>query len=257
MTSADGLSGRRLTLGGLVNVRDLGGLPTGDGLQVAVRRIIRSDNLIALDAAGVAAMRHDLGIRLIIDLRTSRECEREGGPPAGLAGVRYVNRPLEPQGAINADQVAAGKATNLLEDYLAHLRVSGPILLGAFETLAVPESLPAVVHCTAGKDRTGIFVALLLDLLGVEPAAIVADYAATAPNMAKVLERIRASEFFRETGLAAAPEWIFEAPPGTMRAFLDRLRHEYGGAAGWARRLGMSDETIAALRAALLEPRPR
>jgi len=256
MTSADDPTERALTLGGLVNVRDLGGLPTVDGLRVAPQRIIRSDNLVGLDDAGVEAMLSNLGIRLILDLRTARECEREGGPPHALRGVRYVNRPLEPQGALNAEDEAAGKATNLLDDYSAHLRLSGHVLLESFAMLAAPDALPAVVHCTAGKDRTGIFVALLLDLLGVEPEAIVADYAATAPNMMIIRDRIRASEFFRENGLAAAPDWIFEAPPETMRAFLQRLRDEYGGAVGWARDLGMPDHVIAALRAALLEPGP-
>jgi protein-tyrosine phosphatase len=246
---------RALALDGLVNVRDLGGLPTKDGRRVATRRIIRSDNLIGLADTGITAMLDDLGIRLILDLRTARECEREGGPPAGLRAVRYLNQPLEPQGALTDADVAAGKATNLLDDYVAHLRISGPVLVESFELLARPDSLPAVVHCTAGKDRTGIFVALLLDLLGVEREAIVADYAATAPAMTTILERIRASEFFQENGLAAAPAWIFEAPPGTMRAFLDRLHAEHGGAAAWARGLGLSDATIAALRAALLEPR--
>ena len=245
---------RTLAVGGLVNVRDLGGLPTIDGMRVARQRIIRSDNLVGLDDAGVEAMLADLGIRLIIDLRTARECEREGGPPRALEQVRYVNRPLEPQGAITDEDVAAGKATNLLDDYSAHLRISGRVLLECFEMLTAPGALPAVVHCTAGKDRTGIFVALLLDLLGVEHEAIVADYAATAPNMGVILDRIRASEHFREIGLASAPAWVFEAPPETMRAFLRRVDEEYGGAAGWARGLGMPEEAVAALRSALLEP---
>ena len=256
MTRANDPAGGRLAIGGLVNVRDLGGLPTVDGLRVAARRLIRSDNLVGLDEAGVEAILEDLGIRLIIDLRTRRECDREGGPPHDLRGVRYVNLPFEPQGAISAEDVAAGKATNLLDDYLAHLRVSGQVLLESFEILAGPDSLPAVVHCTAGKDRTGIFVALLLDLLGVAPEAIVADYAATAPNMARVLDRIRASPFFQETGLASAPDWIFEAPPETMRAFLQRLHEDHGGAAAWALERGMRRETISALRAALLEAPP-
>lgn len=256
MTAFRGPADRALAIGGLVNIRDLGGLPTVDGRRVAARRIIRSDNLLGLDQAGAAAMLDEVGIRLIVDLRTALECEREGGPPAALAAVRHVHHPLEPQGALNDAEVAAGKATNLLDDYLAHLRISGRILLDAFALLAAPGSLPAVIHCTAGKDRTGIFVALLLDLLNVEPEAIVADYAATAPNMAVIVDRIRASAFFQEMGLAAAPAWIFEAPPEVMDQFLRRLRDEHGGAAGWARQLGMTEDTIAALRDALLE-RPR
>ena len=253
MTASSDPADRALAVGGLVNVRDLGGLPTVDGLRIAARRIIRSDSLFGLSEHGAAAMRDDVGIRLIVDLRTDLECEREGGPPAALGSVRYLHRPLEPQGALNDADVAAGKATNLLDDYLAHLEISGHTLLDSFELLAAPDSLPAVIHCTAGKDRTGIFVALLLDLLGVEPEAIVADYAATAPNMALIIDRIRASVFFQEAGLATAPAWIFEAPPEVMEAFLRRLYDEYGGAAGWARRLGMADDAIAALREALLE----
>src|SRR5438874_453262 len=79
------------------------------------------------------------------------------------------------------------------------------------ELLSEDETLPAVVHCTAGKDRTGVLVALLLDLLGVAREQIVADYAATTDNMPGILDRIRSSSFFQGNGLAAAPAWIFES----------------------------------------------
>jgi protein-tyrosine phosphatase len=241
-----------LSIPGLLNVRDLGGLATADGRQVASGRLLRSDNLVGLNDEGVQAVLGEVGIKLIIDLRTAEECRREGGPPEALRGVRYVNRPLEPQGAVNEEQAAAGKATNLLDDYLAHLRLSGHVLIRAYSELVAAESLPAVVHCTAGKDRTGIFVALLLDLLGVRRDEIVADYAATAPNMAAILDRIRESSFFREIGLAAAPAWIFEANPDTMRTFLEIVDREHGGAVAWATAHGMREDLIAELRTRLL-----
>jgi protein tyrosine/serine phosphatase len=252
MTDVDGPQTEQLAIGGLVNFRDLGGLRTSDGRQVAAGRLLRSDNLLGLNHEGVDTILSDLRPKLIIDLRTQEECRREGGPPPALDSVRYVNRPLEPQGALTEEDAAAGKATNLVDDYVAHLRISGHVLVSAFAYLTDTDNLPAVVHCTAGKDRTGIFVALLLDLLGVRREEIVADYAATAPNMAAVVERIRASPFFRENGLADAPPWIFEAKPETMRTFLELVDRDYGGTVRWAVTQGMSEELIERLRGELL-----
>lgn len=249
-------SGRNLQVGGLVNVRDLGGLPTRDGRRIAAGRLVRSDSLGTLTDDGVKVLTRQLGVRQVVDLRTPEECRREGISPLGLLGVRYRNVPLTPQSALTEDDVAAGKATNLRDDYLAHLDVSGLVLIEGFELLTDEDALPAVVHCTAGKDRTGIFVALLLDLLGVDREAIVTDYAATAPNMATVLDRIRSSPFFRSNGLATAPSWIFAAEPETMDAFLEVVDDRFGGAAAWAAQAGARPSLVADLHAALLEDRP-
>jgi protein tyrosine/serine phosphatase len=247
------ISDRRLDVTGLVNIRDLGGLRTAAGRCVRRGQVFRSDSLVGLTDEGADALLNAHGVRLVIDLRTPQECAREGRGPLAQHDVGYLNLPLEPQAALNEAEAAAGKATNLLDDYLAHLRLSGDRIVNAFRALAQPGTLPALVHCTAGKDRTGIVTALLLDLLDVEREAVVEDYAATGPAMAVVLERIRASEFFRANGLAGAPTWIFEARPETMRAFLATVDEEYGGTPSWARARGLADEDLEALRAALVE----
>ena len=108
------------------------------------------------------------------------------------------------------------------------------------------------MHCTAGKDRTGVLVALLLDLLGVEREQVVADYTQTTANMPGILDRIRASAFFQGNGLAAAPAWIFESEPETMRAFLHHMDTEHGGTQRWAVAGGLSPQAVIRLRTALL-----
>lgn len=249
MSAAD----RALQVDGLLNVRDLGGLTTPSGRRVRRGRVIRSDNLRGLTDEGVVALVQDVRPRLVVDLRTEAECEREGRGLAHVEGLRYVNVALTPKAALDEAQIAAGLATNLYDDYVLQIRDNSAQLVSGLRLLAADDHLPAVVHCTAGKDRTGVLVALLLDLLGVEREQVVADYAQTTSNMPGILARIRASPFFRANGLAAAPEWIFSSEPETMRDFLAWLDTEHGGSEQWALRHGLPSEAIARLRSTLLE----
>lgn len=248
-------SGRAIALDGLLNVRDLGGLPTPEGRRVRRGLLVRSDNLSGLTDAGAVALVRHLSPALVIDLRTEHECAREGRGLAEVGRIRYVNLPLQPKAALSPEQAAQGLATNLYDDYVLQVRDNGEQLLAGLSLLAEEGALPAVVHCTAGKDRTGVLVALLLDLLGVEREAVVADYAETTRNMPGILARIRASPYFRSHGLAAAPDWIFASEPATMRDFLAFMDRELGGTARWAVDSGLPAGTVERLRDALLEPR--
>lgn len=244
---------RALRLEGLLNARDLGGLVTPEGRRVRRGRVVRSDNLRGLTDAGAVALVRELSPVLVLDLRTEAECAREGRGLAEVEQVRYVNLPLQPRAAISPAQVAQGLATNLFDDYVLQVRDNATQLLSALALLAEDGSLPAVVHCTAGKDRTGVLVALLLDLLRVAREMVVADYAETTANMPGILARIRASAFFRANGLAGAPEWIFSSEPATMRDFLAYMDGELGGTARWATAAGLPAGTVERLRDRLLE----
>lgn len=246
-------SGRTLRLEGLLNVRDLGGLATSDGRHVRRGRLVRSDNLRGLTDAGTVALMRDLSPALVLDLRTTDECAREGRGLAKIEQVRYLNLPLQPKATLSPEPVALGLATNLYDAYVLQVRDNGRQLLAGLALLAEDGALPAVVHCTAGKDRTGILVALLLDLLGVDREAVVADYAETTINMPGILDRIRESAFFRSTGLAAAPDWVFSSEPSTMREFLAFMDEELGGTERWALS-GLPMNTVERLRDRLLEP---
>ena len=240
-----------LRIDGLVNVRDLGGLHTRDGRTVRSRQVIRSDNPKGMTDKGQEDLAEVVAPALVVDLRMVLEVEREGYT-IGHDPARVVNLPMLPQSGVTPEQIEAGAADNLVEDYARQIEVNAVPIIEALRLIADPGNRPVVVHCTAGKDRTGLVVAMLLDILGVEHEVIVADYHVTTANMAPILERIRSAQVFKDNGLAAAPDWIFESEPATMRAFLARMTEGYGGAEQWALAKGLTAAEIAQLRDTLL-----
>ena len=239
-----------LSIEGLVNIRDLGGMVTVDGREVRPGRVFRSDNPKALTAEGREQFERFVAPRVVIDLRMSLEVEREGYELD--PSIRLVNCPMTPQSGVNQEQIDAGMCDNLVDDYMRQIDVNARFVAEALSIIAEPDQLPVVIHCTAGKDRTGITVAMLLDILGVSHEHIAADYHVTTKNMAPVVERIRSAPVFKENGLAYAPDWIFASDLETMQGFLARMTSTYGGAEAWARANGITSAQIAALRASLL-----
>ena len=249
-------SAQALTIDGLVNVRDLGGLRTREGRHVRERQVVRSDNLKALTATGHLDLISVIDPRTVADLRMLLEVEGEGYA-LQAESVTVINFPMTPQAGVNAEQIAAGMADNLVEDYRRQIEVNADSIIGVLELIADTTARPVVIHCTVGKDRTGIIVALLLDLLGVDHDTIAADYHVTSANIAPIIERIKAAPVFRDNGLADAPMWIFDSQPDTMREFLQHLSDHYGGAEGYVLAKGMNPIAVDRLRAELLEDEQR
>ena len=244
------MTATELAIDGLVNIRDLGGLVTADGRTVRSGRVFRSDNPKRLTDRGREQFASEVAPRVVIDLRIPLEFRREGydlGP-----GIEIVNCPMTPQSGINQEQIDAGMCDNLIDDYLRQIEVNGRYVAQALSIVAEPDRQPIVVHCTAGKDRTGIIIAMLLDILGVSHEHIAADYHVTTKNMAPIIEGIRNAPVFKENGLADAPDWIFASDPETMAGFLARMTETYGGAEAWALANGLNPDQIASLRASLL-----
>lgn len=248
MTTAE-----ELRIDGLVNVRDLGGIRTADGRVVRTRQVIRGDNPKNLTEQGQADFSDIVAPAVIVDLRIQLEVHREGYTVLHDP-VRIVNLPMLPQSGVNQEQIDAGMADNLVEDYMRQIDVNAAAVIDALRLIADPANRPVFVHCTAGKDRTGIVIAMLLALLGVDDEVIVADYHVTTKNMAPVVERIRSAPVFKENGLAYAPDWIFASDPETMRDFLARMRATYGDAEQWALGRGLTVQEIDRLRQTLLDP---
>jgi protein-tyrosine phosphatase len=239
-----------LNVDGLVNIRDLGGMVTVDGRMVRSGRVFRSDNPKALTEAGREQFVDLMAPGVVIDLRIPMEVSREGydlGPD-----VRVVNCPMMPQSGVNDEQIAAGMCDNLIDDYMKQIDVNAKYVAEVLSIIADPRNQPVVIHCTAGKDRTGISVAMLLDILGVSHSHIAADYHVTTKNMAPVVERIRNAPVFKENGLAYAPDWIFASDEGTMLGFLERMTATYGSAEAWALERGLTPDQVDALRTSLL-----
>jgi protein tyrosine/serine phosphatase len=120
--------------------------------------------------------------------------------------------------------------------------------------IAAVAGAPVVLHCAAGKDRTGVVTALLLSLLGADREEIVADYLATARNMPRIIERFREWPFYQRHMTAAAPQ-LYQVDEGTIRAFLRHLDERYGGPESWARSAAIPDDLLTRLRSSLLRPR--
>ena len=241
---------REVSIDGLVNIRDIGGLVAADGRIVRSGRVFRSDNPKSLTESGRGQFREVVNPRTVIDLRMSLEVDREGYELDDHVNV--ISCPMTPQSGVNERQILAGMCDNLVDDYMKQIDVNARFVAQALGLIAERTNQPVVIHCTAGKDRTGIIIAMLLDILGVPHDEIVADYHLTTKNMAPVLERIRNSPVFQENGLADAPDWIFASDPQTMAGFLARMTATYGGAEAWALGQGMTHRQVEQLRTDLL-----
>jgi protein-tyrosine phosphatase len=111
----------------------------------------------------------------------------------------------------------------------------------------------AIVHCAAGKDRTGVVIALALTIAGVEPEVIVADYAATNERLDAIVERLSRSKMYARD-VSTRPVRAHTAREETMRAFLEQIDVRYGGLSSWLASHGFTDDEVAALRARLRQP---
>jgi len=245
-TSRTGDDDRRITLAGTQNLRDLGGYPAAGG-TVRWRTLLRSDALHRLDDTGRAALA-GLGLRTVIDLRTDQEVETAPSALDGT-GARTFHIPLFSDGAISRlPPERAAIYRYMIDD-------CGAAIAEAIGRLCAGDALPGLIHCTAGKDRTGLVAALVLDVIGVPDEFIAADYAMSAayldPAAARAIRRVRAASgvgrWLDLGALGASPEVITTA--------LARVRGQTGSVAGYLMRHGLTEPELDRRRAALVTSR--
>jgi protein-tyrosine phosphatase len=242
---------RALALDGCVNFRDLGGYRARDGRRIRWRRLFRADGLNRLSEADLGFLL-DVGMATVVDLRTVDEATSRGRFPVELVPVRYFGLPLTDVLPPAEELPEWREASYVADRYLGMVRQGGPALTRAIEAIGARGSLPAVFHCSAGKDRTGVLAALLLAFLGVPDETIVEDYALSAVAMEGLLARLTAEyPDSVEEVLRYAPS-ILHVLPETMEQFLEGVRAEFGGYAALERSLGVGD-AMERLRSSLLE----
>jgi protein-tyrosine phosphatase len=192
----------------------------------------------------------ELGIRTVVDLRSGHEVE-QGRFDVEAHPVDFHHFPFIDQ-LPNAEQW--DRRPGLLgAQYKEMLDDAAPQIIGALEVLAAPDAHPAVFHCTAGKDRTGLLSALVLSLLGVPEETVVADYALSGEAM----ERLRAKLILKYPDgkdVIADIDEVFSANPANMVELFAYLRERYGSVAEYAVTVGVPDAVVARLREELLEP---
>jgi protein-tyrosine phosphatase len=239
---------RTVALEGCLNFRDLGGYPARDGRVVRRGQVFRSDALHLLTAADVARLRDELCIGDVIDLRSTNEVETDGRGDLARESIRFHHVPLFDRDSITSDERAA--ELTLADRYFLLAEFAKRPIARVITTLAQTTS-PAVYHCAAGKDRTGVVSAILLGILDVEDDVIVADYALTQENLDQIIQRLLSTDGYH-TMLAALPPDTLHAQPETMMALLERIHATYGSMRGYAQAAGVADAAIDRLRDRLL-----
>ncbi len=235
---------RTIELDGCLNFRDLGGYPTHDGRTIRWGRVFRSDALHLLTASDVARLRDELCIGDVIDLRSTAELRAEGCGPLADEAIRFHHVPLF-DGEMR-DRREQSAAIDLADRYFLLAEFAKEAIARVMTTLA-ETTAPAVYHCAAGKDRTGVVSAVILGLLGVDDQVIVADYALTQDNLDQIIERLLSTTGY-QTMLSALPPDTLHARPQTMSALLDKLRGKYGSMLGYAEAAGVPVAAIERLR---------
>lgn len=244
---------RRLPFAGAWNFRDLGGYRTDSGLRTRWGKVFRADALHALTPADQATL-SGLGLRAVYDLRS--EAERQSKPNAlpDADRPRTVEIPLLGATAGRRMELAVSDGEAFLLDvYRRIIAESAPVFGRLLGGLAEPDGLPAVFHCAAGKDRTGLSAAILLCLLGVDEEDVLDDYEMTSRNRREVNHQEILTTLTElgmppeaAAGLLTTPRWV-------MQTILTELREGYGGAEGYVTGpVGMSTDTVAELRRLLL-----
>lgn len=227
---------------GVFNVRDVGGMPA-EGGRIREGRLLRSGNLVAATPAGLSEL--EQRISHIVDLRDDQEV---ASAPSATTEIATTHLPL-----------FLGSVASFFEDdmsldemYQQLLEESGERLADAIRIIARGE--PTLVHCTVGKDRTGVTVALALAAVGADREAIIRDYALTASMLPH--ERNRRIVAFLEVQHPEARHAVALAtlsPADVMRRVLEQVDARWGSASGYLTANGLTEADLAALRRALVE----
>jgi protein-tyrosine phosphatase len=245
------MSARRLE--GTPNFRDLGGLATVDGRVTRHGVLFRSSALEELSSRDVRLLIDDIGLRTVIDLRSVDDRET----PRSLLDtpVRYINLPISrgaPTTSLERPMGADGRV-DMPRIYGMYLETSARAISEIISELT-SGAIPAVFHCAAGKDRTGVVAAILLTAVGVTRDAVIADFMETEPVLADIIAYLQRRPAYADVVLRFPPGTM-DVDPKFMSDFLDDVERTYGGMSAWlTEHAGVSEESIARLEQVLVEP---
>lgn len=222
--------------------------------------LLRSDNLQALTSRDVRLLVEREALEVVLDLRTDVEVALEGpGPMMSEAGVRVEHRSLYPRagamtdldastvrpwGETHPDESPGEQAT--VRAYMNYLSSRPDSIVGSVRTIANAGGA-VLVHCAAGKDRTGVVVALALDAAGVDRETIVLDYLASAERIEAIIDRLLGSPTYRAELEGHDP--MQHAPAlGTIERLLELIDERFGGSGEWLCARGLDERDLERLR---------
>ncbi|MFF8268026.1 tyrosine-protein phosphatase [Streptomyces sp. NPDC016562] len=254
-------------LSGVRNFRDVGGLPTSDGRRVKAGRLFRSGHLAHATETDTEFL-GSLGLHTVFDFRNNADHALEG-PDVDLPGVRNVNIPLSDPAdgrefwkmvrdgdldqlrAVLGDGQAAARMTQSYRVMIKHRTAEHSRVLHAL----AEDSVPALMHCAAGKDRAGLSIAVTLLALRVEREAIVADYLeSNAPHRRYRVRRGDGSSGSRSPEVMELLAPLFDARAEYLLAAFETIDEAWGGVDRYlSQGLGLTPETLDRLREQLLD----
>lgn len=244
---------REITFESILNFRDLGGYKAKDGKRVAWRRLFRSGNLAEMTEKDFSKFHEELGVGVVIDLRSDFEIKRQG--LGKISSPRIIHRNvcfITDGGKKEMNDRQFQGVTHLGETYLNMVKTPGfgGKVVEALEVIADNNSTPLVFHCFAGKDRTGILASMILSSLKVSDADIAADYALSAPYMKALQEKVNTDK--SDPNANKLPDFFWETGPELMVFFLNGIRKEYGSMRGYLTTHGGNDRLFGKLEGQLL-----
>lgn len=236
---------RLIEIEGGFNIRDLGGYPTKDGRMTRSNRLIRAGNLDQVTSAGQERLLQ-YGLKTVIDLRHESELRSFPDVFAQSTAVNYLHLPY----ASNTFD-AMPHHVHLGELYIDSLKSCDSNIRAIM--IAISDAKPCILyHCAVGKDRTGMISALLLNLAGVPAEAVAEDYAETARHITHLVDQWRQWTMERDGDMRLFERDI-AADAASMLATMEALEQNYGGAVGYLRSCGISEDRIARIRSLLLD----
>ena len=236
---------RLLPLVGASNFRDLGGYPITSGGFTCWGKLFRSDTLHELTEGDVTFLR-EMGLRSVIDLRTAAEVDLSGRGLLGAGRTDYMHLSVIDEDGGEARGIPAPMDESLANRYLWYLEIGREALRHALTVIGDASMHPLVFHCAAGKDRTGVLAALILDIVGVDRQAIIDDYVLTSGSMEAILARLLRNR--TEAGMVYdIPASALTVEAATMESFLDGVDQRYGGGRQWALAAGVPYDSVEAL----------
>jgi hypothetical protein len=234
---------------GIYNFRNLGDLVLDNHTRTKSGVLFRSDAFGDVTVKDIYHLEQTLGITRLIDLRSDSEIAAEKPTPFIGRGIDYRHRPIEIDPAIARKFAPAGE--KLAYRYLEYIEHSGKSIIAAVKDLAESKSKVTVVHCRAGKDRTGVVIAVVLSLLEVSSRNISRDYAITSFAMPRILELLRESPFYAANA-NRLPDEMHTAEESTMIRFLELICNRHGSVELWALKNGLTRDEILNLKKNLI-----
>lgn len=249
---------RHVALQGCFNMRDVGGYAVGDRGRVRWGRLYRAGSLSTLSASDLETF-DELGIRTVIDLRSDRELVERGRLDVDSYSCSFMHLPVidatwQESGVPDFDDTEQGIVDFLVWAYESMLEQGADRFGGAMRALSVPGSMPAVVHCAAGKDRTGILAALVLAGVGVDDVTVALDYGLSEQAMEAMMRWAAEHDPERVAALSSMPRAMRAARPAAMIELLGRLRSTHGSMQNFLASIGVGHATLSALVDELVEP---